>query len=180
MPAAEAAAPLLAECERSYARAVKVWSERPYKEAQSALEQARKLSVSQWQELCDQLDSALEEAEDQASHLNNVTEELFLDVEAGIKNSGKGAEQQYLENFQNESAEYTDVLDEIRYNLEQARQTASELASWSFTSLPAAAGSAPPTEPPPASETQPSEEPSLEAWSAPDLPRGFQSFRAAR
>jgi len=180
MPSTEAAESLLAECEESYARAVKVWSESPYHEPQTAVQQAKKLSVPQWRELCVELDSALSEADLQTSYLQGVTQELFLEVEAGLKNSGPGAEEQYLGPFKDESAEYTGLLDEVMYNLEQAKRAASELASWPFASLEGVPGSALSTEPSPAAEDSPPERLSLQAWSPPTLPGSFRYFRRGR
>ena len=55
-------------------------------------------------------------------------EDVLSSERAGIK-------EKYLENFQRESAEYIDLLDEVIDNLQQAEQLALRLRDWQFGSL---------------------------------------------
>ena len=75
------------------------------------------------------------EAERQALNLETGTEKLFTEVEDIFSNERPSVKARYLQEFQSRSAKYTDLLDEATWNLEQARQAASELRNWQFSSL---------------------------------------------
>jgi len=135
LPFAEALKQLLAQCDECNALATKVWSASPYKEPQTIVQEMEKLKIPEWQGLCDELQSALVEAERQALNLETGTEKLFTEIEDVFSNERPSVKARYLQKFQSRSAKYTDLLDEATWNLEQARHAASELRNWQFSSL---------------------------------------------
>lgn len=134
LPCKEAASPLLAQCDECIALATKVWSERPYKEPKTAVQKMQKLTISEWRELCHELESALRVARNQATGVKSETYHLFTQVGQGLS-FVTSIRERYLEEFRRQSAEYTDILDEVIHNLEQAELVASEVGNWEFNSL---------------------------------------------
>ena len=134
LPSAEAIKPALTYYDEYCALAVKVWQENPYKEHQTAVEETKRLTIPQWREMCAQLELQLGKAEIQAQDLKSMTDKQFSDVER-ILTSETWLEHDYLEGFQNDSAQYANSLNEAISNLGQAKQAASELKNWQFKSL---------------------------------------------
>lgn len=158
LPSADVASPLLAQCDECRALATKVWLERPYEEAQRAVQEMEKLTIPEWRTLCGELELELGEAEHQASNIKAATEELFTAMEDGLSKDRPLIKERYLENFQRKSADYTDLLNEVMYNLKEAEQIASELRSWEFRSLGPAEEAAQPLSAEEAAQPPPTEE----------------------
>lgn len=135
LPSAQAIKQLLAQCDKCNALATKAWSKRPYKETQTVVQETEKLKIPEWRELCGELNSASAEAEHQAQNLRTSTEKLFIEIEDVFSNERPLVKARYLKSFQGKSAEYSEFLEEVIYNLQQAEQAASELRSWQFSSL---------------------------------------------
>ena len=135
LPSAEAIKQLLAQCDECNALATKAWSKRPYKEPQTVVQEMEKLEIPEWRELCGELNSASAEAQHQAQNLKTGTEKLFTEIEDVFSRERPLVKARYLKSFQGKSAEYSELLEEVIYNLQQAEQAASELRSWQFGSL---------------------------------------------
>lgn len=126
--------PLVSDCNKCYALAIKVWAESPYKEPQTAAQKMEKLAIGEWWGLCDQLESALVRAMLQASHTRNAP--IFTSIRNGIETSKETQVREIeLEHFDTRLAEYRAIVDDVIDNLEQAKQAASELSSWQFSTL---------------------------------------------
>lgn len=173
MPRREAAQPVVKQCEECLALATQVWSQNPYKEPQSGVQKMEKLTIGEWRELCEQLESELHDVQHCTSVLKAATGGFFTEVDAGFSRSNSSIQTIYLDKFQMRHTEYTALLDEVMYNLTEATQALSELSGWQFACLEAAPSPAPsaqwtPTESSEAEET-------CEAWSPPEsLKRPFR------
>jgi hypothetical protein len=134
LPSAETVKPVLACYDEYYRLAVRCWEENPYKEPQTPVQETKRLTILQWRELGNQLESQLAEAEAQVQELKLTTDKQLADAERILTSQG-WLKDQYLKPFQSQSAEYTALLSEAISNLGQAKQAASELKNWQFTSL---------------------------------------------
>jgi len=139
LPSAERAALLLLYCDKCLDMAERVMSKGPFGEPHAVVQKTEKPAVSEWQELCSQLESMLRGAEYLATNYRNTAKYQLDEIEEGVANSSANVEEEYLEEFQSISAEYIGLLDEVIHNLQQAEQARSQLANWQF-SPPSAAG----------------------------------------
>lgn len=126
--------PLVSDCNKCRALAIKAWSESPYKEPQTAVQEKEKLTIGEWWGLCGQLESALARAMLQAGHTRNAS--IFVSLRIGIATSKEAKVREIeLEQFDTRLVEYHAAVDDVIDNLEQAKQAASELSNWQFSTL---------------------------------------------
>ena len=90
-------------------------------------------AVSGWQDVCRQLESTLRGAEYAALNYKNTAKYQLDEMQAAIANSSTSVQEKSLEKFQNTSAEYIGLLDEIIESLQQAEQVRYRLAGWQFS-----------------------------------------------
>jgi len=135
LPSAGTVQPLATDCDQCLALATEVWSENPYKEPQTPVQEMERLTIPEWRQLCGELQTSLAGIKVGVENFKADTESLFSQVEAVLSTERAGIKEKYLENFQIKSAEYTDLLDEVIDNLQQAEQLASRLRDWQFGSL---------------------------------------------
>lgn len=133
LPSAERAKLLQVYCDKCLDTADRLRSERPSGERGVGALETEKPEVSEWQELCRQLESTLRGAEYLATSYRNTAEYQLAELEEAMGNSSTSVEEEYLEKFQSTSAEYIGLLDEVMYNLQQAEQASSQLARWQFS-----------------------------------------------
>lgn len=135
LPSAEAVKPLLRQCDRCNALAVKVWLESPHREPSIAVQQTRNLTIGRWRVLCCQLTLECSKAQLQVEKLKAHTDRLFADIEHSLSISTSPAKEIYLAAFSERRAEYDGLLCRMVVNLEQARRSASELTCQGFNPL---------------------------------------------
>jgi hypothetical protein len=103
----------------------------PYNESQTRLPEAEKVTVSQWQELCSQLQSASQGAEYMVSKNKTIAADYTIpELITYFIASDEQIKQNYLDRFMTESDKYIQLHDELIYNIQQAIQGAIELANW--------------------------------------------------
>jgi hypothetical protein len=96
--------------------------------------EAEEVTLTQWQELCSQLQSALQGAEYLAFRDKTIAAECtFPQLFAYFTDSDEGVKQKYLDKFVAKSDRYIQLHDELINNIQQAEQLASELANWQFS-----------------------------------------------
>lgn len=115
LPTTERATLLLVYCNKCLDIAEKMQSESP--------------AASGWQDTCRQLESTLRGAKHLASDYRNTAKYQLDEIEEAVANSSPSVQEQYLEEFQDMSAGYLGLLDEIIVNLQQAEDARSQLAS---------------------------------------------------
>jgi len=116
------------QCASCLKLAIEVCSSSPYNEAQTLMPEAEKLTVTQWQELSGQLQSALMGAEYLVSRDKTVaTEYTFPKLLAYFTDSDEKIKQKYLTRFMSKSDKYIQLHDELIHNIQQAEQVAIEL-----------------------------------------------------
>jgi len=163
---------LVVACDECYALGIKVWSQSPYKEPQTVVQEIEKPTITEWRALCGQLESALRDVQSQTLFLNTAAGDFCSEIEGVFNNSAAGMREVHLPVFRKRSSEYADLLDEMVYELKQAERAACEVTRWPFDSLESVAGSVLPTGPPPAESRQLTQPP--EGWTPPEwLPRQF-------
>jgi hypothetical protein len=91
--------------------------------------------TAQWQELCGQLQSALQGAEYLASRDKTIAADYtFPKLFAYFSASDEKVKQKYLEKFTARSDEYIKLHEDFIQNMQEAEQTAIDLSNWHFTS----------------------------------------------
>ena len=122
------------QCASCLKLASEVCSNSPYNETQTRLPEAEELTLTQWQELCGQLQSALQGAEYPVFRNKTIAAEYtFPQLFAYFTDSDEGVKQKYLDKFIAKSDKYVQLHDELIHNIQQAEQLASELANWQST-----------------------------------------------
>jgi hypothetical protein len=117
------------QCASCLELAQEVCSHIPYDEAQTPMPETEELTVTQWQDLCDQLQSALQGAEYLAFRDKTVAAEYtFPQILAYFIDSDEKIKRKYLNEFVAESDKYIKLQDEFIHNIQQAKQLAIELA----------------------------------------------------
>ena len=119
------------QCASCLKLANEVCSNSPYNESQARMPEAEELTLTQWQELCSQLQSALKGAEYLAFRDKTIAAEYtFPQLFAYFTDSDEGVKQRYLYKFIAEYDRYIQLQDELINNIQQAKKLASELANW--------------------------------------------------
>ena len=122
------------QCASCLNLADEVCSNSPYNESQERMSEAGEVTLTQWQELCSQLQSALQGAEYLAFRDKTIAAEYtFPQLFAYFTDSDEAVKQKYLDKFIAEFDKYIQLQDELINNLQQAQQLASELATWQFS-----------------------------------------------
>src|SRR4030043_825579 len=128
LPSPQTAKTYSIQCASCLKLASEVCSHSPYNEAQTLMPEAEKLTVTQWQELCGQLQSALMGAEYLVSRDKNIAAEYkFPKLLADFTASDEKIKQKYLNKFMAKSDKYIQLHDELIHNIQQAEQVATEL-----------------------------------------------------
>lgn len=118
LPRPESAGTLVVYCDMSLEMVGKVGAARPSDNS----------TLTQWLELCHQLQSDLSGGEHLASSYKDTNSFALAKMEEGINKSDAAIIKKYLDKFQGKSAKYLGLLDEFITNFQQAEQAASQLA----------------------------------------------------
>jgi hypothetical protein len=131
LPSPQTAKTYSIQCNSCLKLATEVCLRSPYNESQTRLLEAEKLTVSQWQELCSQLQSALQGTEYLVSKNTTIAADYtFPKLLTYFTASDEQIKQNYLNRFMTEFDNYIQLHDELIYNMQQAKQVAIELAIW--------------------------------------------------
>jgi hypothetical protein len=131
LPSPQTAKTYSVQCASCLKLAKEVCSNSPYNESQASMPEAEKLTLSQWQELCGQLQSALQGAEYSVSRDKTIAADYtFPQLVAYFNASDEQIKQKYLNKFMAESDKYIKLHAELINSIQQAEQVASELANW--------------------------------------------------
>ena len=134
LPSPQTAKTYSVQCASCLKLATEVCSRSPSNESQTRMPEAEKLALTQWQELCGQLQSALTGAEYLAFRDKTIAAEYtFPQLLLYFTNSDERIKQKYLNKFMAKSDKYIQLHDELIHNIQQAEQVASELANWQFS-----------------------------------------------
>jgi hypothetical protein len=134
LPSPQTARTYSVQCASCLKLAREVCSNIPYSESQTRMSEAEKLTLTQWQELCGQLQSALHGAEYSASRDKTIASDYtFPQLVSYFNASDERIKQKYLNKFVEESDKYIQLHAEMINNIQQAEQVASELSNWQFS-----------------------------------------------
>jgi len=104
-------------------------------ELQTTTAETENLTLTQWQELCDQLQSALAGAEYLVFRDNTIAAEYtFPQLVAYFTDSDEKIKQKYLNKFMAKSDEYIQLHVDLVNNIQQAEQVVYELANYQSSS----------------------------------------------
>jgi hypothetical protein len=132
LPTPKTAETYYVQCNNCLKLAAEVCSQSPYN--QSAGIAGSENITAQWQQLCSQLESALQGAEYLASRDKTIAADYtFPKLIAYFTVSDDNVKQKYLEKFTAKSDEYIKLHDELIRNIQQAKQTAIDLSNWQFS-----------------------------------------------
>ncbi len=125
LPRPESADPLVFYCNTCLKMVERIRLQKP--------EQPEHFStISQWVELCNQLQSTLSGARYLTQSYKNTNELVLTNIEKSIGNSDLAIRQKYLQGFKNKSARYLSQLGELISNLELAEQILPKLTGEGF------------------------------------------------
>ena len=131
LPFPETAKTYSVQCASCLELASEVCSNSP---SQTRLPEAEELTLAQWQELCSQMQSALQGAEYLVFRNKTIAAEYtFPQLFAYFTDSDEGVKQKYLDKFIAKSDKYIQLHSELIHNIQQAEQLASELANGQST-----------------------------------------------
>ena len=131
LPSTQMAKTYSIQCNNCLKLAAELCLRSPYNESQTRLPEAEKLTVSQWQELCSQLQSASQGAEYLVSKNKTIAADYTIpELITYFIASDEQIKHNYLDRFMTESDKYIQLHDELIYNMQQAKQVAIELANW--------------------------------------------------
>jgi hypothetical protein len=133
LPSPKTAETYSVQCDNCLKLAIEVCSRSPYNVPQASAAGSENITA-QWQELCSQLQSALQGAEYLSSRDKAIAADYtFPQLLAYFTASEEKVKQKYLEKFTAKSDEYIRLHDELIRNVQQAKQAASDLSNWQFT-----------------------------------------------
>jgi len=133
LPSPKTAETYYVQCDNCLKLATEVCSNSPYSESQASVAGSENVTA-QWQQLCSQLQSALQGAEYLASRDKTIAADYtFPQLFAYFSTSEEKVKQKYLEKFTAKSDEYIKLHDELIQNVQQAKQTAIDLSNWQFS-----------------------------------------------
>jgi hypothetical protein len=128
LPSPKTAETYYVQCDNCLKLATKVCSQSPYNEHIGTV--GSENTTVQWQQLCSQLQSALQGAEYLASRDKTIAEDYtFAKLFADFTVSDEKVKQKWLEKFTAKSDEYIKLHDELIHNVQQAKQTATDLSN---------------------------------------------------
>ena len=131
LPSPETAKVYSVQCANCLKLADELCSHSPYIEPQTPTAGTENLTLTQWQELCDQLQSALIGAEYLVFRDNTIAAEYtFPQLLAYFTDSDEKIKQKYLNKFVAKSDEYIRLHVDLVNNIQKAEQAVSELASY--------------------------------------------------
>lgn len=134
LPSPKTAETYYVQCGNCLKLAREVCSQSPYNESQSGTTGSENITLAQWQQLCGQLQSALQGAEYLASRDKTIAADYtFPQLLAYFTASEEKVKQKYLEKFTAKSDEYIRLHDELINNVQQAKQTATDLSNYEFS-----------------------------------------------
>jgi len=108
-----------------------VCSNSPYNESQASMTEAEEPVLTEWQELCSELQSALQGTEYVVFKNKTIAADYtFPQLFQYFTDSDEEVKQKYLDKFMAESDEYIQLHADLVDNIQQAEQLASELANW--------------------------------------------------
>jgi hypothetical protein len=133
LPSPKTAETYSVQCDSCLKLAREVCSNSPYNESQASAAGSENITA-QWQQLCSQLQSALQGAEYLASRDKTIAADYtFPQLFSYFTASEEKVKQKYLEKFMAKSDEYIRLHDELIQNMQQAKQTALDLSNWQFS-----------------------------------------------
>jgi hypothetical protein len=133
LPSPKTAETYSVQCASCLKLAIEVCSNSPYNESQASAAGSENITA-QWQQLCGQLQSALQGAKYLASRDKTIAADYtFPQLFAYFTASEEKVKQKYLEKFIAKSDEYIRLHDELIQNMQQAKQTALDLSNWQFS-----------------------------------------------
>ena len=128
LPSPKTAETYYVQCNSCLKLATEVCSNSPYSKSQTSASVSENITA-QRQQLCDQLQSALQGAEYLASRDKTIAADYtFPELLACFTASEEKVKQKYLEKFIAKSDEYIRLHDELIQNVQQAKQTAIDLS----------------------------------------------------
>jgi hypothetical protein len=132
LPSPKTAETYYVQCDNCLKLAAEVCSQSPYN--QYAGDSGSENTTAQWQQLCSQLQSALQGAEYLASRDKSIAADYtFPKLLAYFTASDEKVKQKYLPKFTAKSDEYIKLHDELIQNVQQAKQTAIDLSNWQLS-----------------------------------------------
>src|SRR4030042_659334 len=106
------------QCASCLKLANEVCANSPYNESQARMSEAEEVTLTQWQELCSQLQSALQGAEYLAFRDKTIAAEYtFPQLFAYFTDSDEGVKQKYLDKFIAKSDKYIQLHSELIHNI---------------------------------------------------------------
>jgi len=133
LPSPKTAETYSVQCASCLKLAGEVCLNNPYSESQASATGSENITA-QWQQLCSQLQSALQGAEYLASRDKTIAADYtFPQLFAYFTASDEKVKQKYLEKFTAKSDEYIKLHDELIQNLKEAQLAAIDLSNWQFT-----------------------------------------------
>jgi hypothetical protein len=108
-----------------------VCSSSPYNESQASMTEAEELALTEWQELCSELQSALQGTEYVVFKNKTIAADYtFPQLFEYFTGSDEEVKRKYLDKFMAKSDEYIQLHADLINNIQQAEQLASELGNW--------------------------------------------------
>lgn len=133
LPSPKTAETYSVQCASCLKLAREVCSNSPYSESQASTAGSENITA-QWQQLCGQLESALQGANYLVFRDKTIAADYtFPQLFAYFTASDEKIKQKYLEKFTAKFDEYIKLHDELIRNLQEAKQTAIDLSNWQFT-----------------------------------------------
>jgi hypothetical protein len=131
LPFPETAKTYSVQCASCLKLASGVCSNSPYNESRTCTTETKELTLAQWQELCSQLQSALQGAGYLVSRNMTVFSDYTLpQLLVYFDSSDEEVKQKYFNKFMAKSDQYIQLHAELIHNIQQAEQLSSDLANW--------------------------------------------------
>lgn len=133
LPSPKTAETYYVQCDNCLKLAREVCSSSPYSKPQNSAASSENITA-QWQQLCGQLQSALQGAEYLATRDKTIAADYtFPQLFGYFTASDEKVKQKYLEKFTAKFDEYIRLHDELIHNVQQAKQTAIDLSTYEFS-----------------------------------------------
>jgi len=125
---------VLEQCQRCKTCSSQVWSSNPYKESQVVVGEIEMVVIEQWYETLHGFENDLYTTIDPIEKLQIQSSTLFHFLE-GKLSEAEWAGENYLLKFSTSTQKYSDLLLQIRHNINKSKEIVSQLTSWEFKSL---------------------------------------------
>ena len=133
LPSPQTAKSYSIQCNNCLKLAQEVCSQSPFNESQASQE-PEKFTITQWQELCVQLQSASQGTAYLAYRDKTIAADYTLpQLVSYFTVSDERVKQKYLDKFMTKCDKYVQLHAEFTDNIQQAEQVASQLADWQFS-----------------------------------------------